>query len=73
MPAQGTEYEDTGLSARETKYYRIFAHNTSGTKIGPVAFPTPAMAVTDASTTPDDPEDVNGHQGHGGQPALERH
>ncbi len=63
LPAQATEYEDTGLSARETKYYRIFAHNTSGTKIGPVAFPTPAMAVTDASTTPEDPDDVTATRG----------
>ena len=57
-PSQNDDYDHTGLSARETKYYRIFAHNSSGTKIGPVAFPTPAWEITDASTAPDNPTDV---------------
>ena len=37
--------------ARQTKFYRVFAHNTGGTNIGSVAFPTPeSMAATQAST-----------------------
>ena len=62
-PSQNDDYDHTGLSARETKYYRIFAHNTSGTKIGPVAFPTPASEITDASTAPDNPTDVTATRG----------
>ena len=57
-PSQNDDYDHTGLSARETKYYRIFAHNSSGTKIGPVASPTPAWEITDASTAPDNPTDA---------------
>ena len=62
-PSQNDDYEHTGRSARETKYYRIFAHNTSGTKIGPVAFPTPTSAMTDASTAPGNPMDVKATKG----------
>ena len=62
-PSQNDDYEHTGRSARETKYYRIFAHNTSGTKIGPVSFPTPASAMTDASTAPGNPIDVKATRG----------
>ena len=62
-PSQNDDYDHTGLSARETKHYRIFAHNTSGTKIGPVAFPTPASEITDASTAPGNPMDVKATKG----------
>ena len=62
-PSQNDDYDHTGLSARETKHYRIFAHNSSGSKIGPVAFPTPTWAITDASTAPDNPTDVKATKG----------
>ena len=62
-PSQNDDYDHTGLSARETKYYRIFAHNTSGMKIGPVAFPSPASEITDASTAPENPTDVTATKG----------
>ena len=62
-PSQNDDYDHTGLSARETKYYRIFAHNSGGTKIGPVAFPTPAWEITDASTAPDNPTDAMATKG----------
>ena len=67
-PSQNDDYDHTGLSARETKYYRIFAHNTSGTKIGPVAFPEPASEITDASTAPDNPTDVKATKGEAVSP-----
>ena len=62
-PSQNDDYEHMSLSARETKYYRIFAHNTSGTKIGPVAFPAPKSEITDASTAPGNPMDVTATRG----------
>ena len=62
-PSQNDDYDHTGLSARKTKHYRIFAHNTSGTKIGPVAFPAPASEITDASTAPANPTDVTATRG----------
>ena len=62
-PSQNDDYEHIGLSARETKHYRIFAHNTSGTKVGPVAFPEPTSEITDASTAPDNPTDVTATKG----------
>ena len=62
-PSQDDEYEHTSLLARHTKYYRIFAHNTGGTKIGPVAFPTPSFAATEASTKPGNPTGVTATRG----------
>ena len=62
-PSQNDDYDHTGLSARETKHYRIFAHNTSGSRIGPVAFPMPTWATTDASTAPGNPMDVTATKG----------
>ena len=62
-PGQDTEYEHTGLMARQTKYYRMFAHNTGGTKIGLVAFPTTRSATTDASTKPENPTGLTATKG----------
>ena len=62
-PSQNDDYDHTGLLARETKHYRIFAHNTGGSKIGPVAFPMPTWAITDASTAPGNPMDVKATEG----------
>ena len=41
VPGQDDEYEHDSLMARETKYYRIFAHNQGGGQIGPVAMSSP--------------------------------
>ena len=42
-PSQDDEYEHTGLLARQTKYYRIFAHNTGGNQDRPGGFPQPVF------------------------------
>ena len=58
MPGQDDEYDHDSLMARETKYYRIFAHNQGGGQIGPVAMPSPTSIATLASTVPDNPTDL---------------
>ena len=58
VPGQDDEYEHDGLMARQTTYYRIFAHNQGGGQIGPVAMSSPASIDTMASTAPDNPTDL---------------
>ena len=58
VPGQDDEYEHDGLMARETKFYRIFAHNQGGGQIGPVAMSSPTSIATMASTPPDNPTDL---------------
>ena len=63
VPGQDDEYDHDSLMARETKYYRIFAHNQGGGQIGPVAMPSPTSIATLASTVPDNPTDLTVKQG----------
>ena len=63
VPGQDDEYDHDSLMARETKYYRIFAHNQGGGQIGPVAMPSPTSIATLASTVPDNPTDLTVEQG----------
>ena len=58
VPGQDDEYDHDDLMARETKYYRIFAHNQGGGQIGPVALSSPRSIATLASTVPDNPIDL---------------
>ena len=60
VPGQDDEYDHDDLMARETKYYRIFAHNQGGGQIGPVAMPSPTSIATSASTVPDNPTEPDG-------------
>ena len=63
VPGQDDEYDHDDLMARETKYYRIFAHNQGGGQIGPVAMPSPKSIATLASTVPDNPTDLTVEEG----------
>ena len=63
VPGQDDEYDHSGLMARQTQFYRIFAHNTGGTKIGVVAMSDPMSVTTMASTRPDAPTDVTAVNG----------
>ena len=70
IPGQDDEYDHIGLMARQTKYYRIFAHNTGGTKIGPVAASSPMSVATKASTKAMSPTDLEAEAGDGAGPVM---
>ena len=71
VPGQDDEYDHDDLMARETKYYRIFAHNQGGGQIGPVAMPSPTSIATLASTVPANPTDLSVARGSTPQEMLD--
>ena len=63
VSGQDDEYRHSGLDARQTVYYRMFALNSGGTQISTVAMSDPASTATMASTKPAAPERVSSNPG----------